>query len=264
MNSRVASGQRRSLLVLLLVLASVAPLTLATAATPNGLTVFAAVSLTDALKEVSDVWTKANEVNVRLSFAASSALARQIEAGAHADVFFSADTEWIDYLQARKLLDSASRRNVLSNRLVLIAPASSQITLQIAPNFPLAETLADGRLATGDPDSVPVGRYARSALTALGVWNGVADRIVHADNVRVALAYVARGEATLGIVYQTDAFIEKNVRVVDVFPANAHLPILYPIALTRNAPAAARKYLAFVTSNEAAAIFKKYGFTLPR
>lgn len=227
----------------------------------TSLTVFAAASLTDALKEVDDAYTKANGTEIRASFAASSALARQIEAGAQADVFFSADTEWVDYLQARSLTDASTRQNVLTNKLVLIAGADNKITLKIAPNFPLAAAIGKSRLATGDPDSVPVGRYARSALTSLGVWNDVADRVVRADNVRVALAYVARGEATLGIVYETDALIEKKVRVVDTFPANSHLPITYPIVLTRTAGAEAKKYEAFVTGPQAAAIFKKYGFT---
>jgi molybdate transport system substrate-binding protein len=200
-------------------------------------------------------------VPVRLSFAASSALARQIEAGAKADVFFSADVEWVDYLQARNLLDVATRKNILSNRLVLIAPTASTVTTTIAPNFPLVAILGRKRLATGDPDSVPVGRYARSALMSLGVWNDVADRVVRADNVRVALAYVARGEAMLGIVYETDALLEKKVRIVDVFPATAHLPIVYPLALTRNATQSVQDYAAYIAGKDAAALFKKYGFT---
>jgi molybdate transport system substrate-binding protein len=224
------------------------------------LTVFAAASLSDALKEVSDVYTKNSGTQTRLSFAASSALARQIEAGARVDVFFSADTDWVDYLQQRALVDGGTRRNILSNRLVLIAPSNSTVNIQIAPNFPLAAAIGKSRLATGDPDSVPVGRYARSALTTLGVWSEIADRVVRADNVRVALAYVARGEAALGIVYETDALIEKKVRVVDVFAANTHLPILYPLVLTRDASASAKAYADFVAGPEAAAIFKKYGF----
>jgi len=232
------------------------------AADQKPITVFAAASLTDALEEISKAYSKSGGTAVRLSFASSAALARQIEAGAHADVFFSADTEWVDYLQARDLVDASTRQNVLSNRLVLIAPATSQVNLHIAPNFPLAAALGKSRLATGDPDSVPVGRYARSALTTLGVWNDVADRVVRADNVRVAMAYVARSEAALGIVYETDALIENKVRVVDVFPINTHLPIVYSIALTRSAPQSARAYLAFITGSEAAAVFKKYGFTV--
>jgi molybdate transport system substrate-binding protein len=224
------------------------------------LTVFAAASLSDALKEVSDAYTKNTGIQARLSFAASSALARQIEAGAKVDVFFSADTDWVDYLQQRALVDGGTCRNILSNRLVLIAPSNSAVNLRIAPNFPLAAAIGKSRLATGDPDSVPVGRYARSALTTLGVWSDVADRVVRADNVRVALAYVARGEAALGIVYETDALIEKKVRIVDTFAANTHLPILYPLVLTRGASANARAYADFVAGPEAAAIFKKYGF----
>jgi molybdate transport system substrate-binding protein len=251
---------RRSLFALLLI--AIASHFSASAADPAAkpLTVFAAASLTDALKEVNDAYTKATGVPVRVSFAASSALARQIEAGAQADVFFSADTDWVDYLQSRSLIDSATRVDVLSNRLVLIAPVDSKINLHIAPNFPIAAALGKSRLATGDPDSVPVGRYARSALTTLGVWNDVADRVVRADNVRVALAYVARGEAALGIVYATDAMIEKKVRVLDTFPASTHLPIVYPLTLTRNAAPAAKDYAVYISGKDAAAVFKKYGF----
>jgi len=228
------------------------------------ITVFAAASVTDALSEVNDAYAKATGVPVRASYAASSALARQIEGGAQADVFFSADLDWVDYLQSRALLDNASRKNILSNRLVLIAPLDSKVQLRIAPNFPLASSLGKGRLATGDPDSVPVGRYARSALTSLGVWNDIADRVVRADNVRVALAYVARGEAALGIVYETDARIEKKVRIVDTFPVDTHPPIVYPLALTRTAAAPAKGYADFVAGKEATAIFAKYGFSVAR
>jgi molybdate transport system substrate-binding protein len=228
------------------------------------LTVFAAASLTDALNEVNAAYTKSGGAPVRVSYAASSGLARQIEAGAKADVFFSADLDWVDYLQQRNLVDTASRQNILGNRLVLIAPTDSKVSLKIAPNFPLAAAIGKSRLATGDPDSVPVGRYARSALTTLGVWGEVADRVVRADNVRVALAYVARGEAAVGIVYETDALLEKKVRVVDTFPANTHLPIVYPIVLTKMAAASAKGYKEFVAGAEAAKIFKKYGFSTPQ
>ena len=250
----------RNLGRLLVAVVWLVPATALAADTRPPLTVFAAASLTDSLKEVSDAFIRQTGTPVRLSFAASSALARQIEAGAKADVFFSADLEWMEYLQKRGLLDDASRRDVLGNRLVLIAPLDSKLTLRIAPHFALAHSLGKGRLATGDPDSVPVGKYARAALIALGVWNDVADRVVRADNVRVALAYVARGEAALGIVYETDAVLEKKVRIVDAFPASSHPPIVYPIAATRTASAVAREYTAFVAGTEAAAIFKKYGF----
>jgi molybdate transport system substrate-binding protein len=225
------------------------------------LLVFAAASLTDALGEVDRAFTARTHIEVRASFAASSVLAKQIEAGAPADVFFSADLDWLDYLQKRGLLKVGSRRDVLGNALVLIAPADSPVHLRIAPRFDLVGTLGGGRLATGDPDSVPVGRYARAALTQLGVWDGVAPRLVRAENVRAALEYVARGEAALGIVYRTDAQAEKRVRVVDTFPADTHPPITYPAVLTTDARAPAPQLLDFLSSDEARAIFLRYGFT---
>ncbi len=197
---------------------------------------------------------------MKFSFAASSTLARQIENGAPADVFFSADLEWMDYLQTRKLIQVATRHDVLGNHLVLVAPVTSKITLRIAPNFPLLAAVGNSRLAIGDPDGVPAGRYAHEALTKLGVWNAVADRLARADSVRSALVLVDRGEAPLGIVYQTDALIDKNVRVVDVFPDNTHLPITYPIALANGAKADAAEFLSYVQSPAADIIFKRYGF----
>ena len=225
------------------------------------LIVFAAASLTNALQEVGDGFTKDSSIPVKFSFAASSALARQIENGAPADVFFSADLEWMDYLQTRKLIQVATRHDVLGNQLVLVAPADSKIVLKIGPHFALAKILGTGRLATGDPDSVPVGRYAREALTKLGVWNEVEARLVRADSVRSALAFVDRGEASLGIVYATDAKIDTKVRVVDVFPDNTHMPIVYPIAVTAVAKADAIKFVDYVRGSVGDATFKKYGFT---
>ena len=224
--------------------------------------VFAAASLTDAMQDASAAYEKTVPVTVRSSFDSSSVLARQIEAGAPADVYFSADTKWMDYLQNRNLIQAASRRNVLGNSLVLIAPAQSQIRLKIAPHFPLATALGKGRLATGDPDSVPAGRYARSALTTLGVWDEVAPRLARAENVRVALLYVARGEAPLGIVYASDAFADQGVRVVDTFPADTHEPIVYPIALTASASKQAVAFVAYLTGPQGHDIFVKYGFTV--
>jgi molybdate transport system substrate-binding protein len=229
-------------------------------AAPPSLTVFGAASLTNALQDLGDSFTKQSAIAVKFSFAASSVLARQIESGAKADIFFSADLEWMDYLQSRGFIDRGSRHDVLGNRLVLIAPADSKIALNIAANFPLAAALGKGRLATGDPDSVPAGRYARSALTTLGVWNDVADRIVRAESVRSALMFVDRGEVPLGIVYETDALIDPKVRIVDFFPANSHLPITYPIALTVSAGPAAQKFLDYVRGPAGEAVFKKYGF----
>ena len=222
--------------------------------------VFAAASLTNALQEIGESFTKDSSIPVKFSFAASSALARQIESGAPADLFFSADVEWMDYLQARKLIQVATRHDVLGNRLVLVAPLTSKIALHIAPNFPLPAALGNGRLAIGDPEGVPAGRYAQEALTKLGVWNAVADRLAPADSVRSALVLVERGEAPLGIVYQTDALIDKNVRVVDVFPDDTHLPIVYPIALGSGAKAGAAEFSSYVQSPAADIVFKRYGF----
>ena len=227
-------------------------------------TVFAAASLTDVLGKLGDEFKMSTGVAVRFNFAASSILARQIEAGAGAHVFFSADQEWMDYLEQRGRIQKSSRHNVLGNRLALIAPADSKIELTIAPGFPLASALGTGRLATGDPDGVPVGRYARSALTSLGVWNDVADRLARAEDVRVALMYVARGEAPLGIVYATDARIEKRVRLVGLFPAESHLPITYPVALTTKAGPDAARFVDFIRSDSARATFERYGFIVLR
>jgi molybdate transport system substrate-binding protein len=225
------------------------------------LLVFAAASLTNSLDEIGVAYTQQTRQHVKFSYAASSALARQLEAGARADVFVSADLEWMDYVQARTLIDRSTRQNLLSNRLVLVAPADSKIDLEIAPGFALAAALGrNGRLATGDPESVPIGKYARSALTSLGVWNDVADRLVRADNVRSALAFVARGETPLGIVYETDAKVEKRVRIVDFFPEDSHPPIVYPVALTASGRPAAKRFIAFLQSAPAQEIFKKYGF----
>jgi molybdate transport system substrate-binding protein len=229
------------------------------------LLVFAAASLSNAFDEIGASYTRDTGQSVKFSYAASSALARQLEAGARADVFASADGEWMDYAQARKLIDSATRVDLLSNRLVLIAPAGSDVKLQIAPGFKLAEALGPkGRLATGDPEYVPAGKYARSALTSLGVWNEVADRLVRAENVRAALAFVSRGEAPLGIVYTTDALADKGVRVVDTFPESSHLRIVYPVAVTASAREGAQRFLESLRKPAAQEAFHKYGFiTLP-
>jgi molybdate transport system substrate-binding protein len=222
--------------------------------------VFDAASLTDVVEDLGKGFTERSHVPVKSSPAASSALARQIEAGAAADVFFCADLEWMDYLDQRKLLRPGSRHDVVRNRLVLIAPAASKVSVKIAPGFDLVKALGDGKLATGDPDSVPVGKYAHAALEKLGAWNSVSGRFVRAENVRSALAFVARGEAPLGIVYRTDALAEKRVRIVDVFPEDSHPAIVYPIALTTRAGPAAQRFLDFVISDAAQPIFRRYGF----
>jgi len=228
----------------------------------GSLLVFAAASLTDALQQIDGAFSAQTGIAVEASFAASSVLAKQIEAGAPAQVFLSADREWMDYLEQRGRLQGGSRRDLLGNELVLIAPADSALQLKIAPHFALLAALGDGRLATGDPDSVPAGLYARAALTRLGVWPQVADRLVRAENVRAALMYVARGEAPLGIVYQTDARAEGRVRVIDVFPTDSHPPIAYPLALTAGAGADAARYAAFLTSAAARDVFVGRGFVM--
>jgi molybdate transport system substrate-binding protein len=226
------------------------------------LLVFAASSLTDALNEIGAAYTRETGQQVKFSYAASSMLAKQIEAGARADVFFSADKDWMEYVSARNLIDKETRKAVLGNRLVLVAPRASSVQLRIARNFPLAAALGKGRLSTGDPDSVPAGKYARSALTSLGVWKDVADRLIRAENVRSALAFIARGEAPLGIVYETDALVDKSVRIVDVFPDSSHLPIVYPVAATKTAQPGAARFIQYLQSDAAIATFKKFGFSI--
>ena len=204
-------------------------------AQPAPLTVFAAASLQDGLRALEPAW-RANPARppLRLSFAASSALARQIEQGAPADLFASADEPWMDYLQQRNLVLPDSRTSPLGNRLVLIAPADQPGEVALTPGVDLLARLgAQGRLATGDPASVPVGKYAQAALTTLGVWNATAPRIARAESVRAALLLVERGEAPLGIVYATDAAASKGVWVLGTFPEDTHPPISYPFALTR-------------------------------
>jgi len=243
--------------------AAAAPAAAATEPARRELLVFAAASLSDALEEVGQAFTAATGVRVAASYAASSVLAKQIEAGAPADAFFSADVAWVDYLEKRGLIQPSSRRDVLRNTLVLIAPADSTLRLRIAPGFDLAGALKGGRLAIADPDSVPAGEYARAALTRLGVWSRVSDRAVRGENVRAALAYVARGEAPLGIVYRTDAQAERRVRVVDVFPEDSHPPITYVVALTSRARPEAAQLVEFLTGDAARQIFVRYGFTAP-
>lgn len=226
----------------------------------GGVLVFAAASLANVLGELDQAFSARTGIHVTSSLSASSTLAKQIEAGAPADVYFSADLQWMDYLQQRGLLRAGSRRDLVGNSLVLIAPSGTSMRVSIRPGLDLSRLLGGGRLAVADPDSVPAGIYAREALQKLGAWSSVAPLLVRAENVRAALEYVARGDAPLGIVYRTDALVEKRVRIVGVFPEDSHPPIVYPIALTLHAGAAAARYLAFVTSAEARPIFRKWGF----
>lgn len=227
----------------------------------RGPTVLAAASLQESLAAAADAWTARGNARPVLSFAASSALARQVEAGAPADLFISADEEWMDYVAAKRLIRANSRVSFLANRLVLIAPASSATRLTIRRNFPLARALGSGRLAMADPNSVPAGRYGRAALTNLGVWNSVSGKVAGAENVRAALALVERGEAPFGIVYATDAGASRGVRVVGTFPVSSHPAITYPIAALRNSSnAEAEGFRRFLISRQGKAIFARFGF----
>ena len=224
-------------------------------------TVFAAASLTDAMNEIAADYKKDTGKDVAVSLAASSVLAKQIEASAGADIFMSADLDWMDYLDNKGLIAHSTRENLLGNRLVLVAASDSTATITIGPKFDLAAALKGGKLAIADPATVPAGKYGQAALTKLGAWAGVADHLAQAENVRVALAYVARGEAPFGIVYETDAKAEPKVKVVGVFPEDSHAPILYPAALTKDAKPDARGFLTYLASPTARAVFAKGGFS---
>ena len=231
---------------------------------PAPLTVFAAASLKESLDEAATAYERGGGAAVRVSYAASSALARQIEQGAPADVFVSADLDWMDALQKQKLVDPASRRNLLGNTLVLVAPKDSKVRASLKPGVDLAALLgADGRLALALTDSVPAGKYAKQSLVKLGAWEGVKSRTAEAENVRAALLLVARGEAPLGIVYGSDALAEPTVRVVGTFPADAHAPIVYPIArVAASAHPQAKTFVQWLQTPAARAIFARHGFRL--
>jgi molybdate transport system substrate-binding protein len=230
------------------------------------ITVFAAASLTDALNTLDATYTAHRGVPVVASFAASSTLARQIDAGAPAQIFLSADTKWMDYLAQKELIEPQSRTNALGNRLALIAPADRP-----AGPFAIARTLdwqrllgSDGHLAVGDPDHVPAGIYAKEALTKLGAWATLEPRLARADDVRGALALVEHGDAPLGIVYVTDARISAKVKIVGVFPASSHSPIVYPFAIVKGAGTPeVQAYFRFLNGPEARSVFNRYGFTTP-
>lgn len=224
--------------------------------------VLAAASLQESMNAAADAWARQGHVRPTLSFAASSALARQAAAGAPADLFVSADREWMDDLDRRGLLARGSRTNLLGNRLVLIAPADSKARVTLRPGLDLAAALRGGRLAMADPDAVPAGRYGKAALTRLGAWDGVASAVVRAENVRAALALVERGAAPLGIVYATDARASAKVRVVGIFPAASHPPIVYPIVrLKASRNVEGERFRRFLVGPAGRAIFVRYGFT---
>ncbi|KTE00357.1 molybdenum ABC transporter substrate-binding protein [Sphingopyxis sp. H038] len=230
----------------------------------RGPVVLAAASLQESLTEAANAWAAKGHAKPVLSFAASSALARQVMAGAPADLFLSADEEWMDAVAKAGLLRAGTRTTLLGNRLVLIAPASSKVRLTPARGFALARALGSGRLALADPDAVPAGKYAKAALTHLGVWASVAAKVAPAENVRAAMALVERGAAPLGIVYATDARASKAVRVVGVFPASSHPPIRYPVALLKASRSRdAAGFRAFLLSKQGRAIFVRHGFSAP-
>ena len=230
-------------------------------AADTGPLVFAAASLKDALDQVNAAWRKASGKEATISYAASSALAKQIEQGAPADIFISADEDWMDYLATRKLIKLDTRFDLLGNTLVLIAPADSKLAAKIAPGFPLAQLIGDGHLAMANTNSVPAGKYGKAALTKLGVWDAVSAKVAQAENVRAALQLVSTGEAPLGIVYATDAKSDPKVKVLDIFPGDTHAPIIYPAAQTAaSTQADAGAFLSFLQTPAARSLFEAQGF----
>ena len=225
--------------------------------------VFAAASVKNALDEANALFLFENGSGVKVSYGASSALAKQIENGAPADVFISADNDWMDYLAERKLIKPDTREKFLGNKLVLITGASSNVALTIGQNFPLAQALGNGRLAMADPAAVPAGKYGKAALEKLGAWASVASKIAPAQDVRAALTFVSRGEAPLGIVYQTDAAADKGVKVIGTFPESSHPPIIYQIAiLASSTNGVAPVYVQYLLSPKAEPFFEKQGFVV--
>jgi molybdate transport system substrate-binding protein len=245
------------------VLGLVVPVAFAPAARADEVLVFAAASLKNALDDAAGAFQHQSGDSVKISYAASSALAKQIENDAPADLFISADLDWMNYLQQRNLIRSETRANLVGNRLVLIAPADATAAIDIKPGFALLPALGGGRLAMADPDAVPAGKYGKAALQKLMAWDAVEAHIARAEDVRAALRFVARGEAPLGIVYQTDAAAEPGVKIVGYFPAESYPPIIYPVAVTAHSQKrAARTLLDFLRSPAARPYFEKQGFTV--
>ena len=230
---------------------------------PAKITVFAAASTTNAINDIITLFTGEKNGQVAVSFASSSTLAKQINQGAPADVYLSANPKWMDFLEKNHMIEPGTRFDLLGNRLVLIAPLESSMAITIAPGFDLAGLLGQEKLAMGDPDHVPAGIYGKQALTFLGVWSKVVSNVARSKDVRAALMLVERGEAPLGVVYATDAAISKKVKIVGLFPENTHPAITYPVALVAGkATPGTRAFLEFLKTKEAGAIFEKYGFSL--
>ncbi|MGO8780551.1 MAG: molybdate ABC transporter substrate-binding protein [Rhodomicrobium sp.] len=224
--------------------------------------VFAAASLKNALDSASAAWQKEGGAAVKISYAGSSTLAKQLEEDAPAQIFISADEDWMNYVEGKGLIKPESRSNLLGNRLVLIAPKDSKVALELKPGADLAEALGGGRLAMGLVKSVPAGKYGKAALEKLGLWSSVADKLAQAESVRGALLLVSRSEAALGVVYQTDAAADPSVKIIATFPPDSHLPIIYPAALTAKAGPAAAAFLHYIRSAKAAPFFEAQGFTV--
>ena len=233
---------------------------LSAAARAETITVFAAASLKEALDAVAHTYEARSANKVVVSYAGSNALARQIENGAPADLFLSADTDWLDYVDKKGLVAPDTRRDLLSNDLVLVAPADSRVKLGLVLGVDVAGVLGNKRIALANPDAVPAGKYARAAFTKLGAWDGIKDKVAAADNVRAALLLVSRGEAPLGVVYRTDAMADKGVRIVDAFPESSHPPIVYPLVRLKRANAAAADFAKYLETPEARGLFERFGF----
>ena len=249
----------RRLFLLVLVLA--AQLVVVSAAAARDIVVFSAASLKNALDDASATYEKETGVRALISYAASSTLAKQVESGAPADLFISADLDWMDYLQKRSLIKTDTRLTLLGNKLVLIAPASSTAKIEITPGFALGNLLGNERLAMADPRAVPAGKYGKAALQKLGVWEAVSNKVAPAEDVRSALLLVSRGETSLGIVYATDAAADKGVRIVAAFPEDSHPPIVYPAAvLASSENPAATAFLDYLKSDSARPFFERQGF----
>lgn len=224
--------------------------------------IYAAASLTDAINELASTYEKQHsDVKIKPVYAASSTLAKQIENGAPADVFVSADLDWADYLDKRGLFTAGSRTNLLGNELVLIAPAGKEFTAKLEKGFDLPASF-NGKLCTGEPGYVPVGKYAQQSLTYYGWWDALKPRLVGTDDVRTATAFVERGECPAGIVYSTDAKIAKKVSVVASFPSDSHKPIIYPGALLKKASPDSKGFWTYLQGDEARAVFVRYGFSV--
>ena len=225
--------------------------------------VFAAASLKNALDDAAAGWVKAGHAAPKISYAASNVLAKQIEEGAPADLFFSADLDWMAYANKKGSIRPETVVNLLGNAIVLIAPKDAAAPIDIHPGFDLAAALGSGRLAMGNVDAVPAGKYGKAALQKLGAWDGVKDHVAQAESVRAALVLVSRGEAPLGIVYATDAAADANVTIVGAFPDDTHPPIIYPVALTKAATSPdAAPFIAYLRGPDAKAAFEKQGFTV--